>query len=133
MTTAIVADTFFAHPPARVWAALTDPAKLSRWLMPTDFRAELGATFTLDAGQWGKIQCEVLELVPESTLKISWKAQMLDTTVTWRLVAEGAGTRLHLEHAGFDLANPMHQFAYNGMKGGWSGNIPERLAAILAE
>lgn len=133
MTQSITTDTFLPHPPARVWAALTDPAKLSRWLMPTDFRPEVGARFTFDTGQWGKTQCEVLELQPEALLRIAWRNGVLDTTVTWRLVPEGAGTRLHLEHAGFDLDNPMQRFAYEGMKGGWGGNIAQRLAALLAE
>lgn len=132
MTQSITTDTYFPHPPARVWAALTDAATLSRWLMPTDFRPEVGAQFTFDTGQWGKTQCEVLELVPNERLRYSWKNGALDTTVTWRLQAEGEGTRLFLEHAGFDLDHPMQRFAYDGMKGGWSGGILPRLLALLA-
>ena len=71
MSTSIHADRLFAHPPAAVWRALTDPALMSRWLMPTDFQPVLGARFTFDTGNWGKAQCEVLEIVPESRLKIS--------------------------------------------------------------
>jgi uncharacterized protein YndB with AHSA1/START domain len=120
--TAITSDTLLPYAPGKVWAALTDPDKLSRWLMPTDFRAEVGARFTFDTGNWGKTQCEVLELVPEQLLRISWVNPPLDTTVTWRLVPEGTGTRLFLEHAGFDLDNPQHRFAFEGMKNGWGGD-----------
>ena len=132
MSTSIHADRLFAHPPAAVWRALTDPALMSRWLMPTDFQPVLGARFTFDTGNWGKAQCEVLEIVPESRLKISWKNGPLDTTVTWRLEPEGAGTRLHTEHAGFNLDDPTQRFAYEGMKGGWSGHVTDRLEAVLA-
>jgi uncharacterized protein YndB with AHSA1/START domain len=43
---AVRVDEFLAHPPARVWRALTDPDLLARWLMPNDFRPEVGHTFT---------------------------------------------------------------------------------------
>ena len=133
MSTSIQTDRLLPHPPARVWRALTDPALVSRWLMPTDLRAELGARFTFDAGQWGKVQCEVLALEPERLLQISWRNPPLDTTVTWRLEPEGDGTRLFTEHAGFDLNDQRQRFAYDGMKAGWSGNVTDRLAALLAE
>jgi uncharacterized protein YndB with AHSA1/START domain len=97
MSTAIVSDTFLAHPPARVWRALTDPAQVSAWLMPTTFRAELGAPFELDTGKWGVIHCEVTALEPQLRLAYTWRNPPLDTTVTWRLEPEGEGTRLHLE------------------------------------
>lgn len=131
MTATIHAEQRLAHPPARVWRALTDPALLSRWLMPTDFRAEVGAEFTFDTGPWGKTRCTVLEIEPERLLRISWKNPPLDTTVTWRLEPEGVGTRLVVEHAGFDLADPRQAFAYEGMRGGWAGGIATRLAEVL--
>jgi uncharacterized protein YndB with AHSA1/START domain len=39
----------YPHPPERVWQALTDPAELSAWLMPTNFTPQPGSQFTLDA------------------------------------------------------------------------------------
>lgn len=132
-TATIRADHLLAHPPARVWRALTDPARMSRWLMPTDFQPVVGHRFSFDTGGWGKTQCEVLAIEPESLLRISWVNGPLDTTVTWRLVPEGEGTRVYVEHAGFDLDNPMHKAAYDGMSGGWSGSVAERFAAAVAE
>ena len=32
----------YPHPPERVWRALTEPAELGAWLMPTDFVALAG-------------------------------------------------------------------------------------------
>ncbi len=132
-TATIKADQLLPHPPARVWRALTDPALLGRWLMPNDFQAVVGHRFTLDTGAWGATHCEVLALEPEARLRISWKNPPLDTTVTWRLVPEGAGTRLTVEHAGFDLDDPRQRGAYEGMSGGWSSTIGPRIADCLDE
>lgn len=132
MIASIRTEQFLPHPPARVWRALTDPALQARWLMPSDFRAEVGAHFTFDTGQWGKTHCEVLAIEPEQRLHISWKNPPLDTTVTWTLTPEGTGTRIVVEHAGFDLDDPRQVFAHQGMSGGWAGGIAERLAAVVS-
>jgi len=131
-TATIEADQFLGHPPATVWRALTDPALISRWMMPTDFVAEVGHRFTYDMGSWGLTHCEVLALEPERLLRISWVNAPLDTTVTWRLEPEGTGTRLFVEHAGFDLDDPQQRFAFDGMSEGWRSDVAERLDACLA-
>src|SRR5262249_37620569 len=63
---AIRLDEFLAHPPARVWRALTDPDLLARWLMPNDFRPAAGHRFTFRTdprpGFDGIVHCEVLTL-----------------------------------------------------------------------
>lgn len=130
-------DEFIPHAPARVWHALTTSDMLARWLMPNDFRLERGHRFTFqrpplpNIGFDGRIACEVLDFEPERVLRISWIGGGLDTTVTWRLTPEGTGTRLFLEHAGFDLDNPANVFAFQGMQGGWQA-MPGRIAALLA-
>jgi uncharacterized protein YndB with AHSA1/START domain len=134
MTTAsITFDTYLDHAPDRVWRALTDPDKMRRWFMDSDFKPELGHRFALDMGRWGTTRCEVLALEPRTLLKISWQNPPLDTTVTWRLVPEGAGTHLHFEHAGFDLDDPRQRGAYDGMSGGWRGKLTDTLVTILRE
>jgi hypothetical protein len=40
--------------------------------------------------------------------------------VTWRLAPEGAGTRLFLEHDGFEPDNPYQRLSHQIMSGGWS-------------
>jgi uncharacterized protein YndB with AHSA1/START domain len=135
----IHADQFLAHPPALVWRALTEPELIARWLMPNDFRPVVGHRFTfrtepVPAGRFdGIVHCEVLDLAPERLLRISWRGGPdLDTTVTWRLVPEGTGTRLFVEHDGFDPDNPWHQVARRVMGGGWRTHIPDALATLLA-
>ena len=46
MTEAIRTDSFFPHPPEKVWRALTDPQLLAAWLMPNDFEPRVGHRFT---------------------------------------------------------------------------------------
>lgn len=130
---AIETDSFLAHPPEVVWAALTDRDRLGEWLAPNDFEPEVGHRFTFDMGQWGTTDCEVLTLEPPRTLSYSWRAGTLDTVVAWRLEPEGRGTRLFLRHDGFDLDDPMAAQAYRGMSGGWVSLVLPALSRHVAE
>lgn len=47
--TAIHVDQFLAHPPRKVWRALTEPALLERWLLPNDIKPLVGHKFHLQA------------------------------------------------------------------------------------
>lgn len=112
-------EQYIAHAPAAVWRALTDPALLAKWWAPGDVKAEVGHTFTLDMGEWGKQECEVTAVEPERLLAYRFATNSLDTVVTWRMEPEGEGTLLHLEQSGFDLDSPMGRQAYAGMGNGW--------------
>jgi uncharacterized protein YndB with AHSA1/START domain len=120
----------YAHPPAAVWKALTDPALHGRWWAAGDVRPVVGHRFELDMGPWGKQKCEVLEVVPERRLKYLFAAGSLDTTITWELEPEGNGTRLKLTQEGFDLESPMGRQALEGMKSGWPGLLA-RMESVL--
>jgi uncharacterized protein YndB with AHSA1/START domain len=132
-------DEFLAHPPARVWWTLTDPAALARWLMPNDFQPVVGHDFTFRTDPRpgvefdGVVHCRVLAVEPERLLRISWRGGNLDTTVTWTLVPEGRGTRLLLEHDGFDPDDPAQQVTRRILGGGWRSNMLAALRAVLAE
>ena len=114
-------DHFYAHPPATVWRALTDPELHARWFVPGDIRPEVGHRFDLDMGKWGKQACVVLAVEPERLLKYHFSEGHLDTFITWRLTPEADGTRLELIHEGFDLDSPLGRQAFEGMKPGWPG------------
>jgi uncharacterized protein YndB with AHSA1/START domain len=124
-----------------VWKALTDPHLLARWLMPNDFKLEVGRRFTFRTEPipsvrfGGTAYCQVLEFEAEKLLRISWaergEENGLDSTVTWRLQAEGKGTRLFLEHDGFDPDNPYQQLSRRFMGGGWP-EACQRIAQVLA-
>ena len=125
MSKAIEVDYDLPGPPATVWRALTEPKLLASWLMENDIKAEVSHRFMFRAkpmGDWdGKVNCEVLEVVPHERLVYSWRGgsgkHVLDTTVTWTLAAKpGGGTRLRLVHAGFTEDNAM---AFEMMGRGW--------------
>jgi uncharacterized protein YndB with AHSA1/START domain len=125
-------DEFLPHPPAAVWRALTDPDLIGRWLMPNDFAPVVGHRFRFDTGQWGFTDCEVLDVEPERLLRYSWCNQSLDSTVTFRLVPEGNGTRVFLEHAGFDLDDPFQRAGFEGMGEGWRSRVLPSLGSVAA-
>jgi uncharacterized protein YndB with AHSA1/START domain len=122
MTSSVIeCDQYLAHPPAAVWKALTDPELHARWWVPSDIKAVVGHRFTLDMGTWGAQLCEVTVVDPERLLAYTFAEGSLDTLITWRLEPEGVGTRLFLEHSGFDLDSPMGRQALEGMGRGWPG------------
>lgn len=128
----ITCDQFISHPPEEVWKALTEPDLLARWWAPGDIRPIVGHRFTLDMGQWGKQACEVTEVEVHKVISYIFADGSLDTKVTWRLIPEGTGTRLLLEHEGFDLDSPMGRQAYDGMGDGWP-KVLSRIDGILGE
>jgi uncharacterized protein YndB with AHSA1/START domain len=118
-------DQYLTQPPVRVWRALTDPELLARWFMPNDFKPRPEQGFD------GVVHCEVLEIEPEHRLRFAWIGGGLTTTVTWTLAAEGHGTRLFVEHAGFDPDDPAQQHAFTLMSGGWRSHVLRRLTELL--
>lgn len=123
-------DHFYAHPPAAVWKALTDPELHARWWAAGDVRPVVGHRFELDMGSYGKQPCEVIEVEPERLLRYRFAAPTLNTIITWKLVPEGSGTRLTLLHEGFDLDSPMGRQAFEGMKQGWP-SVLARMESVL--
>ena len=119
------------HPPARVWAALTEPALLAQWWAAGDVQPVLGHRFTLDLGPWGQQPCEILQVEPQRLLRYSFATGLLNTTITWQLDPQAAGTRLSLDHQGFDLQSPVGQSAFSGMSRGWP-TVLARIDAALA-
>ncbi len=139
MSTSITNEMHLAHPPERVWGALTTSAALARWLMPNDFQARLGHRFTFQTEPVppyfdGVVHCEVTELDPPRRLAYTWVGGPLrDTVVTYRLEPEGSGTHLRFEHAGFDLSDPGSKAAYDAMSGGWGEKFERQLNEVLGD
>jgi uncharacterized protein YndB with AHSA1/START domain len=139
-TLTIQIDQYLPYAPAQIWKALTDPDLLGRWLMPNDFKLEIGHHFTFKNVPIPSVKfdgiayCEVLDFEIERKLHISWAARGengLNSTVTWRLEPEDSGTHLFMEHAGFDPENPLQQRAHQMMSHGWL-HSPQHIAEILA-
>lgn len=140
--TALRVDQFLPHPPAKVWRALTEPELIAQWLMPGDFRLEVGHRYTLAAlprpntGFSGTVLAEVLAYETGRMLRVRWRdaepGNSADWTITWTLEPEGRGTRLFLVHEGFDPDDPAQLMAHKIMGQGWRSAVLQGLERVLA-
>lgn len=130
----------FQQPPEIVWDYLTKPELLAEWLMQNDIKPVVGHKFNfktkpkINLGFDGTVYCEILEVIPLKKLRYSWKGglsekPLLDSVVTWTLVATEEGTDLMLEHSGFKgISNVLVYFIMNN---GWI-KIGKRFAQRLS-
>lgn len=114
-TRSVVVEREIAHPPEKIWRALTQPHLIEEWLMKSDFKPVVDHRFNFRA-DWGSVDCQVLAVEPNKTLSYTWGAYGLGSVVTWTLTPTGTGTHLRMEQSGF---RPDQQQAYMGAKAGW--------------
>lgn len=124
----VVVERDLAHPPERVWRALTQPHLLAEWLMRTDFEPRTGHSFSFTA-DWGAVECKVLEIEAERRLAYNWGDGVLDTVVTWTLTPILGGVRLRMEQTGFRRDQPRYLM---GATAGWPRFL-DRLEQLLHE
>ena len=129
LTRTVIVEREIAHPPEKLWRALTQPHLISEWLMNNDFSPVVGHQFNL-RGEWGGVlDCQVLVVEPQRTLSYTWNfkhddpAFDLNSVVTFSLSPTATGTHLRMEQSGF---RPDQKQAYGGAKAGW----PEFLAKL---
>jgi uncharacterized protein YndB with AHSA1/START domain len=135
MERALRFEEVYPYPPAKVWRVLTTREHLAAWLMPNDFEPRVGHKFRFTSkpmGGWdGIVNCEVLELIPERKLSITWTSNMIDTKVTFLLEPDRAGTRLTLLHTGFKgLKGVMVSFILGS---GWKGIVRKGIPKAIAK
>ena len=130
----VVIERDIAHPPEKIWRALTEPHLIAEWLMKNDFRPDVGHRFNL-TGEWGGVlDCEVLDIEPHRTLSYSWNfshddaAFDLRSVVTFTLTPTAVGTHLRVEQSGF---RPEQKQAFGGAKLGWQ-QFFEKLETLVA-
>ena len=132
-TRTLVVDREMAHPPEKIWRALTQSALMEEWLMKNDFQPVVGHTFhfrSTPTTQWnGVTDCKVLVVEPNRRLSYSWHssgeeaANGLGTVVTWTLTPTPNGTHVRMEQAGF---RDEDESFYRGASYGW-----QRMVAAL--
>jgi uncharacterized protein YndB with AHSA1/START domain len=127
-TRSVIVEREVPYPPEKIWRALTQPHLIAEWLMQNDFQPVADHAFTL-RGDWGSVDCKVLEIEPHRALSYRWDAMGLESIVTWTLAPTEAGTHLRMEQAGF---KPDQTQAYMGAKAGWQ-NFLGRLERIVAQ
>ncbi|NQF15271.1 SRPBCC domain-containing protein [Brevibacillus sp. HB1.3] len=112
----------------KLWSALTDANKLTKWMvnvhtgqaMENDFKPVIGHHFqfrTQPTEYWdGIVNGEVLIVEEPHRLSYTWCSGGEEHTVTWTLQDLGDGrVNLHLEQTGISNAQ-----ALGGAKYGWS-------------
>jgi uncharacterized protein YndB with AHSA1/START domain len=129
-------------PPAKVYAAWTDPEKIARWFGPVqvvagsvgaDIDARIGGRyrirFRMADGEHHEVAGVYREMVPNQRLTFSWawhSTPERESQVTVSLKPDGDGTLLTLRHEQlFDRA------ARDGHESGWIGTL-DKLENYLA-
>lgn len=134
VTRSVVVERDIAHPPEKLWRALTQPHLISEWLMRNDdFQPVAGHAFRL-SGDWGGVDCEVLTVEPGKVLTYRWDyphedpAFNLTSVVSFTLTPTATGTHLRMEQTGF---RPEQKQAFGGARYGWEAHFTN-LERVLA-
>jgi uncharacterized protein YndB with AHSA1/START domain len=129
-----------AHPPAKVWAALTTAEGLSAWFgkeATIDLRPGGSARMRFDNGS---IVAMRVERVEEPTVfGYSWQIYGLPeedprrTYVEFTLEPVGAGTRLTMVESGFaQLPEDAYRAAFDANTQGWASELGELVGYLDA-
>ena len=127
-----------AHPPGKVWAALTTAEGLGGWfgdVAAIDLRPGGSARMSWDDGHRAAMRVERVE--EPSVFGFTWQTNELAeddprrTYVEFTLEPAGAGTRLTVVESGFAQApEDVYRTAFDGNTRGWASELAE-LAAYL--
>ena len=122
-----------AHPPAKVWAALTTAEGLSAWFgkeAAIDLRPGGAASMSFGNGHTAHMRVERVE--EPMVFGFTWHVYGLPeddprrTYVEFTLEAAGAGTRLTMVESGFAQLTPeAYRTAYDGNAQGWVSELGE--------
>jgi uncharacterized protein YndB with AHSA1/START domain len=119
-TRSVVVEREMAHPPEKIWRALTESFLMEEWLMSNDFQPVVGHRFTFRAapvpGWNGIIESEVMVVEPYARLAYSWGTMGMENAVTWTLTPTEGGTHLRMEQSGFRADQEQN---YKGATYGW--------------
>ena len=100
------------EPVEKVWRALTTREIVSEWLLPTE--PEKGARFTLSEPAKEPIDCEIISIEEQRSIRFGWRdaearRDGLSSTVTFEIAAtDSGGTRLTIVHEVRYAAQPAH-------------------------
>jgi len=122
-----------AHPPAKVWAALTTDEGLASWFgdqASIDLRPGGAAQMTFSSGDTVYMRVERVE--EPTVFSFTWHIYGLPdddprrTYVEFTLEPTAAGTRLTVVESGFaQLPDDAHRTAYDGNARGWASELGE--------
>lgn len=128
----VVVERLVAHPPEKIWRALTQPHLIKEWLMDSDFQLVEGRKFTFRNQPRPDVtvvvDCQVLTVEPHRSLSYSWAAYGLESVVTFTLEPTEAGTLVRMEQTGFRRDQDA---AYKGANASWK-QFMARLEQLVA-
>jgi uncharacterized protein YndB with AHSA1/START domain len=109
-----------------LWAALTQPARLARWIAEVEGDLRVGGEFTASfTSSWnGRGRVDVCD-APNRLEVTTWETEADSTTMVAALTTEGDRTRLVIEERGL----PLDSYHFHGS--GWQVHI-EDLGAYLS-
>ncbi|MFE3545106.1 SRPBCC domain-containing protein [Nocardia sp. NPDC059177] len=129
----IVRTVELAHPPAKVWAAITTAEGLAGWFGNTatiDLRPGGAARMTWVEGHIANMWVERVE--EPSVFGYTWQVYGLPeddprrTYVEFTLEPVASGTRLTVVETGFaQLPDDVYKTAFDGNTGGWKSELGE--------
>ena len=122
----------FKAPPAKVFAAWTDPEKVKRWMGPGEVKAlraecdvRTGGRYRwvmqTPTGEEHDVTGVYREVIPNEKLVFTWAWRTTperESLVTVELKPDGDGTLLTLTHEQF-----FDEQARDGHRGGWNGAL----------
>lgn len=120
-TLSVVVERDIAHPPEKIWRALTQPHLIEEWLMKNQFKPVVDHRFNLSA-DWGTVDCQVQSVEVNRTLSYTWDTKDLRSVVVWTLTPTSRGTLLRMEQSGF---RQDQQPYYRGATVGWPRFLDE--------
>jgi uncharacterized protein YndB with AHSA1/START domain len=91
---------YYDAAPEAVWAALTQPDSLARWLAaPVEVELRAGGSFRLRLGEAETMDGRVRAIEPPRTLELDWRRSGEEPSIIrFDLSADGDGTVLVLDH-----------------------------------
>jgi uncharacterized protein YndB with AHSA1/START domain len=136
----IVRTVEIAHPPAKVWAALTTAEGLGTWFgnaATIDLRPGGAASMSWTSGDTASMRIERVE--EPTVFGFTWGISGLPdddprrTYVEFTLEPAGSGTRLTVVESGFaQLPEDIHRTAFGGNTEGWASELGELVAYLDA-
>jgi uncharacterized protein YndB with AHSA1/START domain len=115
------------QPPARVWAALTEPDLVARWWRhPASVDLRVGGAYRVDFGDGGGLDGVIVRVQPERCLAYVWGRSVVE----WTLEPDGGGCRYTLVHHGQAPAPAGAPYTDAGLAAGYHAGL-DALALVL--
>ena len=129
-----------AHPPGKVWAALTTAEGLAAWFGDeADIDLRPGGAARMKWASWYSVEMRVERVEEPTVFGFTWHIHGLPeddprrTYVEFTLEPVGAGTRLKVVESGFaQLPEDAYRKAYEANTQGWMSELGELVAYLDA-